>query len=80
MGSVALDQATERATLTFDRALPAGEATLELVFRGVLNDKLVGFYRSTFTDDDGATQVLATTQMEATDARRAFPCWDEPDA
>ncbi len=45
----------------------------------MLNDKLVGFYRSTFTDDDGVERVLATTQMEATDARRAFPCWDEPD-
>jgi puromycin-sensitive aminopeptidase len=80
VASVALDEATERATLTFDRELPVGDATLRLRFRGVLNDKLVGFYRSTFTDDEGATRVLATTQMEATDARRAFPCWDEPDA
>ena len=48
-------------------------------FEGVLNDKLCGFYRSTFTDADGVEQVLATTQMEATDCRRAFPCWDEPD-
>jgi puromycin-sensitive aminopeptidase len=80
VAAVTFDEATERATLTFDRALPAGPATLQLRFRGVLNDKLVGFYRSTFTDDAGATHVLATTQMEATDARRAFPCWDEPDA
>jgi puromycin-sensitive aminopeptidase len=80
VAAVALDEATERATLTFDRPLPAGEATLHLRFRGVLNDKLVGFYRSTFTGDDDREQVLATTQMEATDARRAFPCWDEPDA
>jgi puromycin-sensitive aminopeptidase len=80
VASVALDDEAERATLTFDRAVPAGQAVLQLRFRGVLNDKLVGFYRSTFTDDAGATRVLATTQMEATDARRAFPCWDEPDA
>jgi puromycin-sensitive aminopeptidase len=80
VASVALDDKAERATLTFDRALPAGDATLHLRFRGVLNDKLVGFYRSTFTDEAGASHVLATTQMEATDARRAFPCWDEPDA
>ncbi|HEX6417245.1 MAG TPA: M1 family metallopeptidase [Acidimicrobiales bacterium] len=78
--AVALDEDAERATLTFERPLPAGEATLHLRFRGVLNDKLVGFYRSTFTGQDGSEQVLATTQMEATDARRAFPCWDEPDA
>jgi puromycin-sensitive aminopeptidase len=77
---VTLDADAERATLTFDQPLPPGPATLHLAFRGELNDKLVGFYRSTFTDHEGATRVLATTQMEATDARRAFPCWDEPDA
>ena len=52
---------------------------MSLRFRGQLNDKLRGFYRSTFTDDDGNERVIATTQFEATDARRAFPCWDEPD-
>ena len=52
---------------------------VSLRFRGILNDKLRGFYRSTFTDDDGVERVIATTQFEATDARRAFPCWDEPD-
>ena len=56
-----------------------GAYTLHARFRGVLNDKLIGFYRTTFTDDDGTEQVIATTQFEATDARRAFPCWDEPD-
>jgi puromycin-sensitive aminopeptidase len=78
--TVSFDAEAERATLHFPSELPAGEATLTLRFRGVLNDKLVGFYRSTFTDDHGVERVLATTQMEATDARRAFPCWDEPDA
>jgi puromycin-sensitive aminopeptidase len=80
VAKVALDDEAERATLTFDRQLPVGEATLRLRFRGVLNDKLRGFYRSTFIDEDGVERVLAATQMEATDARRAFPCWDEPDA
>jgi hypothetical protein len=78
--TVALDAKSERATLTFPSELPAGPASLHLRFRGILNDKLVGFYRSTFSDESGAERVLATTQMEATDARRAFPCWDEPDA
>ena len=45
----------------------------------MLNDKLHGFYRSEFTDGGGVTHVIATTQFEATDARRAFPCFDEPD-
>ena len=48
-------------------------------FTGILNDKLRGFYRSTFTDHHGKQRTIATTQFEATDARRAFPCWDEPD-
>lgn len=39
---------------------------------------MAGFYRSTYKRDDGSTGTLATTQMEATDARRAFPCFDEP--
>ncbi|MGH8919551.1 MAG: M1 family metallopeptidase, partial [Actinomycetes bacterium] len=44
-----------------------------------LNDKLHGFYRSTYRDEAGEETVLATTQFEPADARRAFPCWDEPD-
>ena len=47
-------------------------------FTGTLNDRLVGFYRSEYQDNEGRTRHLATTQFEATDARRAFPCWDEP--
>ncbi|MFL6206336.1 MAG: M1 family metallopeptidase [Acidimicrobiales bacterium] len=77
--AVALDHDTERATLALDEELPPGEAVVSLRFRGLLNDKLRGFYRSTFCDDDGVEHVIATTQFEATDARRAFPCWDEPD-
>ena len=77
--SVSLDPGDDRVTFSFDRTVPAGPATLRCRFDGILNDKLRGFYRSTFTDESGATHTIATTQMEATDARRAFPCWDEPD-
>ena len=77
--SIDLDTAEERATLTFPDTLTPGPATLHLTFTGILNDKLHGFYRSTFSDDAGAEHVIATTQMESTDARRAFPCWDEPE-
>jgi puromycin-sensitive aminopeptidase len=75
---IALDADEERATLTFAEPLAIGRATLHLAFSGILNDKLHGFYRSTFTGEDGIEHIIATTQMESTDARRAFPCWDEP--
>ncbi len=74
-----VDADEERATLTFPEPLAPGPATLHLAFDGILNDKLHGFYRSTFSDESGAEHVIATTQMESTDARRAFPCWDEPE-
>ncbi len=78
--TAALDDDLERLTLTSQgEPMRAGEATLDITFRGVLNDKLRGFYRSRFTDAEGVERTLATTQFESTDARRAFPCWDEPD-
>jgi len=76
--SVRLDEDAERASILLASEAPAGKARLELSFTGVLNDQLRGFYRSQYTAADGSTQHLATTQFEATDARRAFPCWDEP--
>ncbi|MDQ1396398.1 MAG: tricorn protease interacting factor [Acidimicrobiaceae bacterium] len=78
-GAVTLDEAEERATIALDGTAEPGQWTLHMAFTGILNDKLHGFYRSTFRNDDGAECVIATTQFEATDARRAFPCWDEPD-
>jgi aminopeptidase 2 len=51
---------------------------MQMKFTGQLNDKMAGFYRSTYKNADGSESLLATTQLEATDARRAFPCFDEP--
>src|SRR5262249_42624797 len=76
--AVARDEATERCRLTFDRHLQPGTGRLHLTFAGTLNDKLRGFYRSRYKDARGEWLSLAATQFEATDARRAFPCWDEP--
>ena len=77
----ALDSEAQRLTLApveGSRPFAPGPARLRIRFSGVLNDQLRGFYRSTYTDDSDRTQVIATTQFQSTDARRAFPCWDEP--
>ncbi|MEE3248079.1 MAG: M1 family metallopeptidase, partial [Chloroflexota bacterium] len=76
--AVNFDKDAETATLEFGETIHAGDARLEMTFSGELNDKLIGFYRSEYTSQDGETRYLATTQFEPTDARRAFPCWDEP--
>ena len=77
--SVSYDRETERATLDLDGRAEPGSWELHLDFKGKLNDGLHGFYRSAYTNEAGEEKVLATSQFEPTDARRAVPCWDEPD-
>lgn len=68
----------EKVTLSFPSTLQTGTGTLKIDFVGELNDKMKGFYRSRYTTPAGEVRYAAVTQFEATDARRAFPCWDEP--
>jgi puromycin-sensitive aminopeptidase len=79
-GKAVLDPENEQATLEFGSIVPAGRHDLRIEFSGILNDKLHGFYRSTYKDSEGRERRIASTQFESTDARRAFPCWDEPGA
>ena len=76
--AVALDEASERVSLELPALLGPGAYVVRLTFTGMLNDKLRGFYRSRYKGPDGEWRWLAATQFEATDARRCFPCWDEP--
>jgi aminopeptidase N len=71
--SVTKDDKNETATFTVPTAVPAGPVDIHIKFTGILNDKLRGFYLS-----QTARRRYAVTQFEATDARRAFPSFDEP--
>ena len=77
--SITIDTDLERVSVSAGVPLAVGPHRVELTFDGVINDRLRGFYRSTFVDADGAERVIATTQMQSTDCRRAFPCLDEPE-
>ncbi|KAF9364033.1 hypothetical protein BGX34_002684 [Mortierella sp. NVP85] len=72
------DDHHDTTTFTFDRELPKDSAVLRIRYDGILSDKMAGFYRSSYKDAEGNTKYMGVTQFEATDARRAFPCWDEP--
>ena len=64
--------------LQLGQELSNTQARLSIKWTGNLNDELAGFYRSSYTDENGERRYIATTQFEATDARRALPCFDEP--
>src|SRR5580658_9743874 len=72
--TVTLDKEKEMATLRVANAIQPGPATIQISYTGILNDQLRGFYLG--KDSDG--RKYAATQFEATDARRAFPAFDEP--
>ncbi|VAI31888.1 unnamed protein product [Triticum turgidum subsp. durum] len=63
--------------LGFAKELPLGEGLLKMDFNGILNDQMRGFYRSKY-QYKGKERNMAVTQFESVDARRCFPCWDEP--
>jgi aminopeptidase N len=70
---ISLDKDKQQATFTIADRLAAGKATLAISYTGILNNELRGFYLS-----KTAKRNYAVTQFEATDARRTFPCFDEP--
>jgi len=74
-----LDDESERLVVGSIDEIAPGPVAIDVEFTGTLNDKLRGFYRSTYRDETGAEHVIACSQMQATDCRRAFPCFDEPD-
>ncbi|XP_062159287.1 aminopeptidase M1-like [Alnus glutinosa] len=75
--NIDLVEADEILVLEFAETLPIGIGVLTIGFEGTLSDNMKGFYRSTY-EHGGEKKNMAVTQFEPADARRCFPCWDEP--
>ena len=77
--AIMIDKENELLTLTLPSELPAGDHTLALRFIGKINQQGQGlFYMHYQEQRSGVRKIMLGTQFEATDARRFFPCWDEP--
>lgn len=86
--SISYDVKKQRATIFFEDEIPATDSALIVIkFQGTINNTMAGFYRSKYTPavtpaasvpKDGDYHCMFSTQFESSDARRAFPCWDEP--
>jgi len=74
--------APDETSHSFSVKLPRklqGEFYLHIGYVGKINNTMLGFYRSTYTDQDGKEKHIAVTQFEESYARMAFPCFDQPD-
>ncbi len=77
--AVKIDKRNELLTLTLPSELAAGDHTLALSFSGKINQQGQGLFFMRYQEQGaGAKKIALGTQFEATDARRFFPCWDEP--
>jgi len=76
---VVFDLPLEQVKLVSTELLVPGTYEIDLSFSGKFDDKLRGFFLASYKDDKGTKQSVACTQMEPTDARRMFPCFDEPE-
>lgn len=74
---VELFEDDEILVLEFSEEIPIGLGVLNIQFEGIFNDGMKGFYRSKY-EHNGEKRNMAVTQFEPADARRCFPCWDEP--
>ncbi len=78
LSSFKIDEKKEELNIKLNEKIK-GQISIFIEFQGNLNDRLLGFYRSEYKQK-GKTKYLATSQFEAADARRAFPCWDNPES
>ena len=73
------DKEYEWVTLSLIERIEPGSYRLEITHSGIINDQLRGLYQSVYRDARGTEHMIATSQCQSTDARRIFPCFDEPD-
>jgi aminopeptidase N len=78
VSAVASDDARQLTTVTLAQPAPAGEHTLTFAYSALLETQPHGMFLQAYVKPDGSRGVLVSTKMESTDARRMFPCWDEP--
>ncbi|TNN07047.1 Puromycin-sensitive aminopeptidase [Schistosoma japonicum] len=68
----------EQVSFVLGQSSPSVLGELKVEYTGTINEKMEGFYRSSYISD-GKEHYLLSTDFEATGARQAFPCLDEPD-
>jgi aminopeptidase N len=76
--AVVPNDATQRTTLTTRTTLTPGRHVLVLAYRGKMETEPIGLFRQNYLAPGGKAGTMISTQFESTDARRMFPCWDEP--
>src|SRR5947199_526358 len=77
--AIRLDPNDELLTIALPNELPAGEHAIALEFSGKITPKGRGLYYMPYQEQGtGAKKIALGTQFEPSDARRFFPCWDEP--
>jgi aminopeptidase N len=77
--AIKLDPKEETLTIALANELAAGPHSLELNFAGKINQQGQGLYYASYQEQGtGEKKIMLGSQFEATDARRFFPCWDEP--
>ena len=77
--AIKIDKKSELLTLALPSELAAGDHTLALSFAGKINQQGQGLFYVPYQEHgSGTKKIMLATQFEATDARRFFPCWDEP--
>jgi aminopeptidase N len=75
---VLTNDGAQLTTIALNSPAAVGTHTLSFDYAGKIEEQSQGLFVQTYLDPSGAKGTLLSTQMEATDARRMFPCWDEP--